>query len=346
MNSILMPPSLDYLVAVRVKVPNPIPEKYWKSISDEFYGIQKYYHIGAMFVKESGHWNILMNAFKVLPTEEVISIVDYINNVYTKMGLGTVVSNDAKHIIRSITDISDKSIDRLAGIDGLVLYPVISIGNNELIMVFEYPEEASDEVSRMILDYVNKAPLPAEIIKMEMKKPGDKPSLFKAIELKGIDPSSVLILHTRWFMKLEEFDRQVGGIFRNLMAFRIKKFDRDAFQLIAEVFGNELKFDGQYKVYRKSEKSQIVQFTLNTGWFKDFFDDVIKVFMGPVDYWGYSDGIGNVDNYFMIRKSDQADFLKALGKHWKNPIRYYHRNRLMEIVPMSDILPSDPRNSK
>ncbi|KAA8922811.1 hypothetical protein [Thermoplasma sp.] len=341
MDDHVFPPSLDYLASIRVNVPNPVPERFWKMFPG-YNEENRRYNYGGMFAREDGRWKMFINAFKTLKTDEVESIVDYINSYYTKIGLGKVVKHDTNALIRDISEISNASINKLASIPGLVMYPVISLGRDELIIVFEFVEEVLDLVTKLILDYVNLAPLPAEVIRLEKLESIDIPSFRLAVERKEINPSMVQVIRTTWTLSEEELQINSNGIFQNTMNFRMKYVASDTNSLIARVHNSDIRFNGKYEVYRSNRNGKIVQFNFESTWFHDFYYDIVRSIMGPIDYWGYSDGSGHLDNYFVIRKEDQIEFLKALGKYWSDEKRKTHNNRIMEILPLTDIVPEPP----
>ena len=342
MDDHVFPPSLDYLATIRVSVPNPVPERLLKMFPG-YNEENRRYNFGAMFARENGRWRMFINAFKTLKTDEVESVVDYINSFYTKMGLGKVMKHDTNALIRDISEISNESINRLASIPGLAMYPAISLGRDELIIAFEFVEDALDTVTKLVLDYVNLAPLPAEIIKLERLDGLTVPSFRIAIERKDINPNMVLVIRTTWTLSDEELTTNSAGLFQNTMNFRMKYVASDTNEIIARVHNSNIKFNGQFEIYKSNKNSKIVQFHLESSWFHDFFFDIVRSVMGPIDYWGYSDGAGHLDNYFLIRREDQIDFFKALGKYWSNPKRSVHKNRIVEVLPLHDLLPASPQ---
>jgi len=338
MDDHVFPPSLDYLASIKVNVPNPVPERFWKMFAG-YNEENKRYNYGCMFAREDGRWRMFINAFRSLKTDEVESIVDYINAYYTKIGLGKVIKHETNALIRDISDVSNASIDRLASIPGLIMYPVISLGKDELKIVFEFVEEALDMVTKLILYYVNLAPLPAEVMRLERLEDANIPSFMIAVERKEINPSMAEVIRTTWTLTEEELLTNSSGIFQNTMNFRMKYVASDTSSLIARVHNGDVKFNGKYEIYRSNRNGRIVQFHLESSWFHDFYYNIVRSVMGPIDYWGYSDGAGHLDNYSIIRREDQIEFLKALGKYWSDKKRSSHNNRIVEIMPLAEFMP-------
>ncbi len=260
---------------------------------------------------------------------------------YKRQGNNIEIGLENKIIRRGLTAASNDFLDTLANTEGVIIYSVALMGLNDTIIGIKFPESVSLKVSDLILNYINSAPFDVEILKMEKENDDDMPSFFKFHNLVKFDYSKLILIKTRWEMISEEVKDQNEGIFLNEMKFTIKLFDPESAPIIGEfpsdVSPKDVKGNSKFKIIG-GNTGKIVEFDIKSKWFHDFYEDVIKPTSGPFFYWGYSDGKGNIDNYYIIPERNQVLFLKGLKKHWSEPSRANHKNMIMIIENLKETI--------
>ncbi len=327
-------PNMDNFVAIRAKVKNPIPERFRDVIFDM--GSD---HFGTGHIRRDNKWYVYIDKLKSLPVQDLKSLVSQMEYEYERQGNNIEIVLEDKIIRKGLTAASNDFLDTLANTDGVIIYSVALMGLNDTIVGIKFPESVSLKVSDLILNYINSAPFDVEILKLDKENDDDIPSFFKFHNLIKFDYSKLLLIKTRWEMTGEELKEQNGGIYLNEMKFTIKLFDPESAPIIGEfssdVSPQNVKGNAKFKIIG-GNTGRIVEFDIKSKWFHDFYEDVVKPTSGPFFYWGYSDGKGNIDNYYIIPKRNQVLFLKGLKKHWSEPSRVNHKNMIMIIENLKE----------
>ncbi len=342
MNGIHFEPKDGYFAIIRIVTPNPIPSKYRDTIYDR--GKSDYF-LGSL-IKKEGEWYIYINKLKSLPDDEILRIVKELKDNYVRIMPDKVndefIIKEGKLLRRRITSTTKDFFNLLLNQSGSLVYSVTELGENDTLMAFKFPDTSSIETASILLDYIINAPFQIDILYLENENLYREPSFFKLLKSFRIDYKEFILIKTEWKMTEEELINENGGIFQNEMSFKPKYFDPDTNGLVGKMIAETKSVDIKGRVGKKiieemNGNAVLVEFEIKSKWFSDIYQDVLYPIGGPFFYWGYSDGKGILENYYVIPAGNQIDFLKGLKKHWSEPSRAKHTNTIT-LVQNIDVI--------
>ncbi len=335
-SSLNFEPRMGYFAAIRVKVKNPIPERFRDIIFDM--GSD---HFGAGLERIDNKWYLHSDKLRSLSVQDLKSFVSQMEYEYERVGIKVEIEMEDKNLRMVMTTSLNDFLESLADIEGVIIYGVALMGLNDTILGIKFPESVSYKVTNLILKLIKSAPFDVEILKLEKENDGDIPSFFKFNNLVKFDYSKLLLIKTRWEMTSEELKGQNKRIFLNEMRFQPKIFESYDSPIYAEfssyISPQDVKGNAKFKIIG-GNTGKIVEFDIKSKWFHDFYEDVIKPTRGPFFYWGYSDGRGNLDNYYIVPERNQVLFLKGLEKQWSEPSRANHKNIILKVDNLKETI--------
>ncbi len=322
----------DVLV-LKIGVGNPVPSKYNDLIFDNGFSD----HFGASLLRKDGKWFVYSGKFKFLPLFEVKQLVNHMNSEYINEGIDASIEIDGKAIRRMVACESAEFLNSLAETDGVVIYSVVLFGLEDTLITIKYPESVATQVSELLLNYTDSAKFSVEILSLTREENNSIPSFFKFHNLIKFNYSNLVLVQTRWIMSEEEMKNENLGIFQNQMAFQYKYFDPESSNIVGEFNSNinekDIRSNADFKIL-EDKKDRLVEFKVKSKYFTDFYNNIINPMNGPFFYWGYSNGKGTLE----IPSRDQNEFLKGINNHWSEPSRAKHRNMIMRVENIGDIV--------
>lgn len=338
MSDIRFEPTDGYFMVLRVLNNTPIPQRYHNIVFDG----EKSDHFGAGLVRNNGEWFLLIDKFRSLPKNEIMSIRDSMNADLGKRANKTMVEIDEKTLRRRFDDSSNKFLNGIAQTPGAIIYTVALVGLNDFLLAFKYPESSTDYVDKLYFDFIDSSNFKIEVVTLGQEKGNDIPSFFRFHNLIKIDYDNLVLIKTVWRMSDEEMKVENRGIFQNEMVFKPKYFDPESSpiygQLVAEVGRDKIKGNAEFEIVSRTESGKVVEFKFYSKWFNDFYKDVIASINGPFFYWGYSDGENELENYYVLPVRNETEFLKGLKKHWSEHSRAKHVNMIVSVENLKDII--------
>jgi len=334
--SLKFEPHLSYFMTLKINIKNPISDRFKDTTFDE--GLPDHFLAGR--VRENREWFLYIDKLKILSKSDLESFAHYLSAEYQKLGFGITVKLENKAIKRTIASLSNDYFNNLAETEGVYHYNSALLGLSDTIIGIRFAEGSALRVSEITLEFINSAPFNVEILRLEKEVEGGIPAFIKLLNDMKYDFSKLIMIQTRWISTEEELNRENNGIFLNEMKFTIKLFDPESAPIIGEfssdVSPHDVKGNAKFKIIG-GNTGKIVEFDIKSKWFHDFYEDVVKPISGPFFYWGYSDGKGNIDSYYIIPERNQVLFLKGLKKHWSEPSRANHKNIILKVENMKEI---------
>jgi len=144
-------------------------------------------------------------------------------------------------------------------------------------------------------------------------------------------------------MPEEELRSENRGIFQNEMSFKPKYIGMEAeglvWRMVAELKSDDIKGDVNKAIMEGNGKNaQLVEFDLKSKGFHDIYIWCSLSNGRVIFYWGYSDGSGTLENYYIIPARNQMEFLKGLKKHWSEPSRVKHINTISYVNNLGEVM--------
>lgn len=331
MSPVLSEPFADYFLALKIGFPSFIHDTLVPRIFDE----GRVDHVGAGLVREGTEWRIYMNVFHVFPRKTLQEMVADMNAGLLKNGVEPSAELVGGAIKRGVSGLMNGLLNTLADTKGVVILPVALLGTDDILFGFKYCEASSERVSSSVLGYLESVGYPAEIVLLTKNSPADEPPFIRFHRLVKFDFSRLSFIRSTWRMGEEELAEEADGIFENRMGFQPKYVDSQSAPVYAEVAGNELSAimgRGAYQLLGQSPSGRIVEFAPKSSWFNDFYTYVVQRIRGPFYYTGTTDGKGFHENFFVVGRHVQKEFLLGLKDHWKKQVRAGHRNTITHIA--------------
>ncbi len=334
MDSIIFEPKIGNYIIFSMSIRLPFPAKYRTIIYDE----ERIDHFGAGLIWNNA-WYIYIDKLKSLPESEIRLNVEYFNNEYGNLDDTVFLETEGKLIRSRLRRATEDFLIRLMKIDGVVIYPVILMGDKDNIYAIRYPESASQEVTKLFLDYVENAPFKIDVLKIVEDK-GDS-FLFEFYKSTRFDFSLLTMVVTVWEIDEEQIKNENLGILQNEMVLVPKYFGFDS-PLIARLgprtAENGLKGKAEMRIVSKDKFGTLVQMSMNRRVLTDFYNDILKPINGSLIYWAYSDGSSKLYNYFVLPTRNASSFIRGMSEYFKKPVRSKHKNYIMMVKKISDII--------
>ncbi len=347
MDEINFEPKDGYILIFKVPISNPVPSKY-KDIIFEW-GKSDYFTGG--LIRREGEWYIYIDKLKFLPDDEILKIVDVMNNEYRELLKDELqdelhdqfIEKEGKFLRRKLLKTIKDFFNGVVNLPGGVLYSFVMLGEHNTLFAYKFPEKVSPEVNSLLMEYLTKTPLQVDLLFLAKESSYSEPSFFKLMKSFRLDYSKFVLIKTEWRMTEDELKNENGGIFQNEMSFKPKYFDPDTEGLIgrmvAELKSEEIKGNvDKIIIEENGSNTTLVEFKLKSKWFSDIYNDVLYPTGGSFFYWGYSNGKGILENYYIIPRRNQIEFLRGLKKHWSKPSRAKHTNTITLVQSVKEVM--------
>ncbi len=336
MNDIKFEPTIGNYMIIKFHIKNYIPPKFHNIIYND--GRQD--HFGAGLLKIEEDWYFYIDKLKTLPVYELEEIRNIFNENYEKLGGETYLDVQMKTLIRKLTKETNTFLNSLINVDGVVVTSIALIGDEDTLIAIKYPDSSANEVTKLFLDFVNSSQINIDLL--DSGKEDGTPLFFRFYNSIKTDYSLLLFIETVWKLKEEEMKNENGGIFQNRMVLKPKFFGPKYSPLIskfsANVLDKNVKGNAEFKVLSNYDGGSIAEFNLESKWFNDFYNNVVKPINGSFYYWAYSDGESQLHNYYIIPVRNGVNFIKGLKKHWNEPQRARHHNAIVRVQNLQEIV--------
>ncbi len=205
---------------------------------------------------------------------------------------------------------------------------LLRVGGDVFLSV-EYPEVLAQKVASIVKEFIEQDDLfQKEVIEAGKKQQGI-PVLLRMYKNTGHDLGDFVMVTTVWELddKIRENENQ--GVFSNTGSYVPKSFvDNSNDKLIFKKNESEIFGSAEHIVVDKENK--IVEFTVSSRFFSDFFNNVAKVYTGPIFMHPVVMKSKQI-TYLIIERRREEIFLKALQEHWKLDARKDHFNYIQSV---------------
>ncbi|MGC8655776.1 MAG: hypothetical protein ACP5TG_04690 [Thermoplasmata archaeon] len=343
MEEIHFEPKDGYISIFKGSIPNTVPSKYKDIIFER--GKSDYFTGG--LIRREGEWYIYIDKLKFLPDDDILKIVDGLKDEYRKLlkneSDDQFIEKEGKFLRRKLLKTTNDFFNRVVNLPGGVLYSFVMLGEHDTLFAYKFPEKVSSEVTSLLMEYITNTPVQVDLLFLAKETSYSEPSFFKLMKSFRLDYSKFILIKTEWRMTEEELKNENRGIFQNEMSFKPKYFDPDTKGLIgrmvAELKSEEIKGNVDKIILEgKGSNTKLVEFELKSKWFSDIYNDVLYPTGGSFFYWGYSNGKGIIENYYIIPGRNQIEFLKGLKKHWSEPSRAKHTNTITLVQNVEEVM--------
>ena len=343
MNQIHFEPKDGYLIIARANIPNPIPSKY----KDIIYERGKADYFTGGLIRKNGEWYIYIDKLKFLPQDEILKVVDELKDSYKKL-MPTATADEfikieGKLLRRKLMKTTDNFFNNVINFPGTIVYSLIMLGEHNTIFAIKVPQEFLSDVSSLLMEFILDSRFQLDVSLLDNENSFPEPSFIKFIKSFRLDYSKFILIKTEWKMTEEELMNENRGIFQNEMSFKPKYFDTDdeglVGRMVAELKSEDIKGNvNKVIIEGKGKNTKLVEFDLKSKWFSDIYNDILYPMGGSFFYWGYSDGRGTLENYYIIPARNQMEFLKGLKKHWSEPSRVKHINAISYVNNLGEVM--------
>jgi len=343
MNQIHFEPNDGYLIIARINVPFPIPSKY----KDIIYEKGKADHFTGSLIRKNEEWYIYIDKLKFLPQDDILKVIDGLKISYKKVmpnvNVDEFIKIEGKLLRRKIVEKTENFFNNIINLPGTIVYSLVMLGEKDTLYAIKFPEKFLSDVSSILMDFILDSPLRVDVLLLNKENYFPEPSFIKLIKSFKLDYSKYTLIKTEWKMTEEELRNENRGIFQNEMSFKPKYFGMEAEglvgRMVAELKSEDIKGNVNKAIIEGNGKNaQLVEFDLKSKWFHDIYNDVLYPMGGSFFYWGYSDGRGTLENYYIIPARNQMEFLKGLKKHWSEPSRVKHINTISYVNNLGEVM--------
>lgn len=322
--------SLKNFAIIRISIPIVVPSKYSQLLninkSNNFFL--------STFYRENDKWFIRLAFLSPLLRKDLETVASDLAERYRSIGLGgdVVVSGD-RSLIRSLNDDFNRFYNSIADLEGTKIYPFALMGEKEVLIGFEYTDGSSSEISKLLLDFIrsSEGKVGIRTLGRSFAVSGDIPAFYQLYGEIFNGNHNFIMVKTEWQMTEDEMNSENGGIFLNRCIVRPKYFDVDSVPMIANIFNSEIRGKSGYKVIESNADGKVI-----LSEHKTYFFSHIRKYLGlkilrPFYFWSYSDGKGNVNNFFIMEQESLEGFLEGIYDFWNDPMRRHHNNTLKYI---------------
>ena len=227
-----------------------------------------------------------------------------------------------------VPEFQGKLYNEMNNIPGCRVSPVTFQRSGDVYISIEYAGNMAEKVSDKIMDYVNASyPYERSVIYMGSQS-GKMPYLLNLYSSLGNSLHDLTLIRTRWSFKGNEAALENEGIFQNTGEFLPKQFvDDEADGLIWRLNSKEIR--GRSPSIIVDEDNSIVEMNVRSGFFSDFYRNVIKEYCGAV-FSSYKCDENGLTSHYIVEKRAQQTFLRGLQRHWNLEARKRHANQLLE----------------
>ncbi len=321
--------SLPFVTAVEVELGYPV------IVSREMENGASHNFALAILGRENGRWYVYSN--QLSPNDEMKTS----NRLKDSYDNGTTIESVPQKckMIEYYPPIEfDDFLNSVAAIPGTIVQHLAILKEKSLTVFIESSRNAVRAVDEMVARHRPFGGINSKVETFENRDGnGEIPFFIAYLKKNYHDFSNLELIKTGWKMGRKEFRDDVAGVFENEGIFRPKYFDDVSANLIANVNRGFIKGKSNFKVIDFSSEGKMIEFSVHSRWFGEFFTNVIRRYMGSFIFWAYSDGRGNLENYFIIDGRMKGEFLSGLGRHWQEPRRIRHHNFIDYLVKLSEV---------
>ncbi|MCL4412961.1 MAG: hypothetical protein M1526_06385 [Candidatus Thermoplasmatota archaeon] len=341
MSKIHFEPYMDNLCIFKVDYHNQVSQKYKGMI---FGDTSSHYYAGGL-VREKNDWAIYINQYIALPLDEIDLIVKKMNSEYSAKGYNENVTLEGKFIVRRLSSELNDFLDSLIRTPGVIVYSIVMLGENDTLFAFKYSNTEAEAVTKLLTEPMSHQSLGFEVLYINDERLGKLPGFFKFASYVSLNFSDFVLVSTKWEISPDNIKNQNEGIFQNEMYFKPKFFGESLSpiygQLVTAVKGEEIKGNSKFRLVGKRDEGKNVEFDVRSYWFNDFYNKVIRNINGAFTYWGYCDGKGEVDNYYVIYENVLRDFLLGIKMLWGAEARMNHYNYITTVSNLDSVATSE-----
>lgn len=327
-------PKIGNYLIFSASVRAPFPAKYGQIIYDN--GSIDHFDAGLIWNKE---WYIYIDKLKPLPESEIRSNVDYFNSKFGHDDDSIFLETEGKLVRSRLRKNTEVFLNSLMKINGVVIFPVVLMGDNDNIYAIRYPESASQEVTKLFLDYAVNAPFKVDVLKIGEDK--EDSFLLEFYKFTKYDFSLLTLIETVWEMNENEITNENLGILQNEMVFVPKYFGFDSpivGRLGPKSIDNFPKGNAESTIISKDKFGTLVQVSMNRRVLVDFYFDILRPINGGLIYWAYSDGVSKLYNFFILPTRNTSEFVRGMTSYWEKTVRSNHKNYIKTVKSLNDII--------
>ena len=289
----------------------------------------------ALLGKRNDRWNLYRRVPQDLSDGERTALVDFA----IKHGLNSFKLN-GKTMSVSMPDEFSSFLDSINAIIGCRVSPVCLQSNGDIYLCVEFEMTQSSIVSKVIMDYLRSKHEMDVNLFFYGKHTGKLPYIFNIYQKLGNDLGNLTLVETRWDFNNSNISVENEGLFLNQGILMPKQFsDSNNESIIMRLDSPEVK--GSIEASHVPGGSQIIETSLKTSFFNDFFLNVIIEYSGPIFYAAKCDSTG-LTNCYIVESKAKDSFLQGLFKHWSLKGRHEHVNFLMQVRNFNSIDSDDP----
>lgn len=283
-----------------------------------------------MLGKRNSRWYLYRRFAQSLSSNEKAALTDY----FTGNDFQTAELHD-KTVTVSMSDLISDFLDRINGISGCRLSPVSLQTKGDIYLCVEFEMSQSREVSSAVLGFITSyRRLDASLVYYG-KYISNIPYILRMYLEKGNSPTRLTHVETRWEFMDAGIEVENEGLFMNRGTIIPKQFsDSSSETIVMRLDSPEVK--GGIHATHTYPGSRVVEILLKSGFFRDFYLNVILEYSGPIFYSSRCDGTGLTNN-FIIDSAAKDSFIFGLFRNWSQERRVRHVNFITQVRNLGDM---------
>lgn len=225
--------------------------------------------------------------------------------------------------------------DRIFDEPGCRITPnLLRIGGDVFLSV-EYPQCLAEKVAGIVDEFMGQDHLFKKEITYVGKKQQGIPVLLRMYKEAGHELSDFVMVTTVWELDESIKRDENQGVFGNRGNYVPKGFVNDSNdKLIFRKDDREIHGFADHTVV--DPVNNIVEFSVSSNFFTDFFNRVAKIYTGPIFMHPVVEENRQI-TYLIVEKRRQEIFLRGLQEHWKLEARREHTNLILSVERLDHV---------
>ncbi len=283
-------------------------------------------------VKVDNGWFLYQNVGRRLSDQEIRPLNEYLKSIDSKSG--AVSKGDMLQI--GLPSQSWDAINGITATPGCRISPNVLQKGGDLYFLVEFHESAIPKASSLILDFVsNVEEIESNLIYYGKEQNGLSKLL--SYYFSETDPlDNFLFVKTGWNFDSETVKIENEGVFQNNGTFIPKYFENNGrISMIAKLENSTVLGSASHITVDESER--LYEFQFSSHFMKDFYENVVEQYSGPVFYRMKVEP-GKLTNYYIVETSKKINFFKSLSRHWMMPHRGNHENIVEQVETLGTLM--------
>lgn len=227
-------------------------------------------------------------------------------------------------------------VEKINAIPGCRISPNLLRIGGDVYFYIEFHNSSNSSVSNEIMAFMSKEHLFEKELVYAGNQDNGIPYILKMYRDFGNSLNDLFMITTVWEFTNGQEEYQNQGVFQNQGNYVPKAFvDGFSDKLIFKMKKREILGNSEHRLVDESDN--LVEFSVTSRFFSDFYSEIIKNYSGPIFCHMEVAEKKHISHYLIERKR-QVPFIKGLLNNWKRDARADHTNYIYSAESLESVI--------